>query len=145
MTDQTNGKLPISFWVISIAALIWNLMGVYAYLSTVYMSDEAFAQMPAEQQKLMEALPGWVTGAFAIAVFAGALGCIALLLRKSLATPLLILSFLGIAIQQFYNFFIAKMHTVMGGTSVILPILLLVIGAILIWLSRKWTSKGWLK
>lgn len=143
---NAQNKPPISFWIISAAALVWNLLGVFSYLGMQYASEEALAaQYTEEQLKLIEATPAWVTGAFAIAVFAGALGCIALLLRKKWATTIFILSFLGVLAQQVYNFIIAKMHIVMGGTAVFFSVLVLIVAIILIWLSRKWTSNGWLK
>jgi hypothetical protein len=48
---------------------------------------------------IIEARPAWATGAFAIAVFGGALGCLLLLLKKSAAYYLFIASLLGVIVQ----------------------------------------------
>ena len=92
----------------------------------------------------MEAIPGWVTGAFAIAVFTGALGCIGLLFRKKWATPIFILSLLTVLAQQVYNFLIAKVHIELGAQTVAVSLLVIIVSIILVWLSKKWTEKGWL-
>lgn len=68
----TSQKPPISFWVISIVALIWNTMGVLAYIGQAFLTEEAIAAMPPEQQEIYRIeFPAWYTAAFAIAVSAG--------------------------------------------------------------------------
>ncbi|MEQ8909659.1 MAG: hypothetical protein RIC95_10735 [Vicingaceae bacterium] len=54
---ETKKKPPTSFWIISAIALIWNGMGVMAYLGQALMSDETLAQMPAEEVELINAMP----------------------------------------------------------------------------------------
>lgn len=145
MNEQTDQKPTVFFWILSVVALAWNSMGVYAYLRNVYMSEEAFAQMPEAEQQLMEQLPAWVTGVFAIAVFAGLAGSLGLVLRKRWAAPFFALSLIALVIQQVYNQIIAKMYTVMGSDSIFFSVLLVVIGIALYVLSRNWSAKGWLK
>jgi hypothetical protein len=64
--------------------------------------------LPEVERALYESVPAWATGAFAVAVWGGALGCLLLLLKKKLATPVLILSFIGIVVQMIHSFFIAN-------------------------------------
>ena len=139
---KSNNKPSTSFWIIVIAALIWNLRGVFAYLQQAYMTAEDLAALPPEQQALYENVPAWVTGAFALAVFGGALGCILLLLRKKLATFVLIISFIGILAQMTYNFFISKAMEVYGPGEMIMPAMVIIVGAFLIWYSKKMQAEG---
>ena len=92
--------------LIAIMAVVWNLLGVSAYLMHAYMTDEAIALLPENEQALYTNIPAWYTAAFAIAVFAGAIGSILLLSKKKLATPILILSLIAIFVQMYYNFFV---------------------------------------
>ena len=93
MTTTTQ-KPPIWFWIISIIALLWNAMGVLAYIGQAFLTEEAIAAMPPEQQEIYSIdFPAWYTAAFAIAVFAGFGACILLLLRKKLANIFFIVSF----------------------------------------------------
>jgi len=140
----TSKKLSASFWIISIIALIWNLMGVFAYLAQAYMTDADMAVLPEDQRALYENLPPWVTAAFAIAVFGGALGCIFLLLRKKLATAIFVISFVAILVQMTYNFFMSKAVEVYGPGGMIMPIMVIIIGYFLIYYSKKATNNGWL-
>ncbi len=144
---MTNGsvKPPTWFWVVSVIALIWNLMGVGAYLAQAYTPDDIIAQMEQAMQDLVNSTPAWVTAAFAIAVWAGALGSLLLLLRKRLAHIVLILSFIGIVVQMFYNVFISNSIEVYGPGGLIMPIMTFLIGIGLIFFAKKGISAGWLK
>ena len=73
MTDQN--KAPSWFWILSAVMLVWNLMGVMAYIAQVTMSPEALAALPVAEQNLHANTPAWANGAFAIAVWGGAAGC----------------------------------------------------------------------
>ncbi len=89
-------------------------------------------------------MPAWATAAFAIAVFGGFLGALLLLLKRKLATPIFILSFVGIIVQMIYNLFIAKAIEVYGPGAIVMLILVVLIGVFLIWYSKKATANGWL-
>ena len=143
MTEFTN-KPKTSFWIIGVIALIWNLMGVFAYITQVNMTPEIIAALPEAEQALYENVPVWVTGAFAIAVFGGALGCILLLLKKKLATPVLIISLIGIIAQMIYNFGINKAVDIYGPGGMVMPAMVVLIGIFLVWYSKQATAKGWL-
>ena len=132
------------FWIVSAIALVWNLMGVMAYLAQVTMSPEAMAALPENQRLLYQSTPSWATGAFAIAVWGGTLGCILLLLRKKLASLLLIVSLLGVLVQLYHSFFISNSFEVFGPGGMIMPGMVVVFGIFLIWFSRKAASNQWL-
>lgn len=143
MTNST--KKPTSvFWIIAIIAFLWNLMGVFAYLSQAYMSDEVMTALPEAQRTFMENTPAWVTAAFAIAVFGGTLASVLLLLRKKLATLVFIISFLGVIGQMTYNFLIKKAAEVYGPGGMIMPLLVVLFAILLIWYSKNSHQKGYL-
>ncbi len=140
----TSTKPATWFWVVSAIALVWNLMGVMAYIAQVTMSPEALQALPENERTLMESVPMWVTSAFAIAVWGSTLGSILLLMRKKIATPVLIFSFVGILVQMYYNLFMSKSMEVYGPGGLAMPIMVLLFGAFLIWFSRKSTANGWI-
>ncbi|MEO9481852.1 MAG: hypothetical protein ABJG47_00310 [Ekhidna sp.] len=144
---MTNGsvKPPTWFWVVSIIALVWNLMGVGAYLAQAFTPDDLISQMEQAVQDLVNQTPAWVTAAFAIAVWAGALGSLLLLMRRKLAHTVLIISLIGIVVQMFYNVFISNSIEVYGPGGMVMPIMTLLIGIGLIFLAKKGITVGWLK
>ena len=143
MTNSSN-KPKASFWIIVIIAFIWNLMGVFAYIAQAYMSDKDLAALPENQRALYENVPAWVTAAFAISVFGGALGCILLLLKKKMATTVFVISFVAILAQMTYNFFMSKAVEVYGPGGMIMPIMVIIIGYFLIYYSKRAANYGWI-
>ncbi len=104
--NLTMNKTSKKYWIINSLALIWNFIGVYQYLVQVYLSDLDKMRLAPELQNYYLHLPAWVTGSYAMAVFGGSAGCIALLLRSSWSINFLGCSLLGVLLQHYYNFFI---------------------------------------
>jgi len=144
MNDPTPSKPPAQFYWISGAALLWNISGIAAYFGQVSMSPEALAAMPEAQRALYEDVPAWATAAYAIAVNAGAIGCLLLLLRKSLAVPMLVLSLAGALVQFGHAWFMTPAIEVTGASTVVFPIVIIGIGFYLIWFANDAKAKGWL-
>ena len=139
MEENSVNKAPIWFWIISVIALMWNGLGVMAYLARAYATDEMIAALPEEQQaEFLVEYPAWYTAAFAIAVFAGTLGCLALIIRKKWAYGLFILSAMGAIVQHVYLFMNVDMP------SLIMPVMGIVVCLFLVWLSKRATIKGWI-
>jgi peptidoglycan/LPS O-acetylase OafA/YrhL len=143
MTDSTN-KPNALFWVIGIVALLWNAMGVNAYLQQAYDTDAHRAQYSVEQLQIMENLPVWYTALFAIAVFAGALGCIFMLLRKNIANLLFKLSLIAVLAQTIYNLFINEGKEFYGAFEYSMLISIPIVAIFLVMYSKKSTEKGWI-
>lgn len=135
MTNSTT-KPSATFWVISIVALLWNLMGVFAYLSQAYITPEAIALLPEPEQAYYNNVPAWVTGAFALAVFSGTFGAIALILRKKWAVLLFMVSLIAVIVQSIYTFLI-QTYIQLSTNQMIMPILVIVIAVFLVWYSNK--------
>ncbi len=145
MTKNQATKPPVWFWVVSVLALLWNLMGVMNYLASAFMKEAIKAEMTPEQVSLLENTPAWVTAAFALAVWGGAIGCIGLLLRKKWAKSALVISLIGILGQMGYSFFMTNASEVYGQTEgVIIPLMVIVIGIILLFFARYADRKTWL-
>lgn len=143
MNDTTMPR-PGWFTVLAIVAMIWNLLGVMAFIMQVTMSPEAIAELPAAEQELYATLPMWALMAFAAAVFGGALGCLALAVKKSLAVPLLLISLIGVCVQMTHSFFFSKTFEVYGPGGMIMPIMVLVIAVLLFWLALHAKKRGWI-
>ena len=141
---QNLSAAPRSFWITSGLLLVWNLMGVMAYLMQVTMSNETLDALPEAQRDLYLNTPAWATAAFAVAVFGGTLGCVFLLIRKSWAVPIFILSLMGIATQMFHAFVLSPALEVLGAGGLVMPVLVTAGAIFLIWYARKAQSMGWI-
>ncbi len=138
MTNSLN-KPPIWFWIVSVLALVWNGLGVMAYLGRAFATNEMIAALPEEQQaEFLIEYPAWYTAAFALAVFCGALGCVALLIKKSWAYILFLISALGAIVQHAYLFMNVE------DMSLVMPILVFVVCLFLPWFAKNAISKNWI-
>ena len=144
MSEGRSVQSPKWFMLVSLIALVWNLLGVTAYIMQVTMSPEALAALPDAERALLESTPAWATGAFAIAVNGGALGCLFLILRKTWAVPLLELSLLGVIVQMSHSIFIAKSIGVYGPGGMTMPVIVIVISFYLVYLARSAKARHWL-
>ena len=145
MSQSTYRTTPTrGFWIISVLALLWNLMGIATYLMTVTMSEEALAALPEAERALYTSTPAWVTSAYAIAVFGGTLASVALLMRKAWAVPLFLVSLVAILLQMGHALFGTALIEVQGAAAAVLPLLILVIAAYLAWFSRSAHRRGWI-
>ncbi len=140
---MNKNKPTSAYWIVAIIAVLWNIMGVLAYLGQAFITDEMKALMPPEQVSIMENTPAWITAAFAMATFAGLLGSLLLLFRKKLAIPILLISLITVLIQMGYSFFATNAIEVYGiGQGLIMPIVVIVIAIFLYWWSKLQATKG---
>ena len=145
MSEST--KVPASFWVIAGAALVWNLLGFLAYYLQVTATPETLAEMYKTEAELafMSSIPAWATGAQAVAVTFGVLGCVLLLARKRIAKALFVVSLAGILVQNAYGFIVGNGLDVFGASALVLPVLVIIVAMALVIFSARATDKGWLK
>jgi len=136
--------LPSWFKPIAIVSLVWNLMGVAAFIAQLLMTPEAIAALPQAEQELIANTPLLATIAFAFAVFGGAIGSMALLMKKSIAVAWFTFSLLGIAVQMFHAFFVLNSFAVFGPGGLIMPIMVIVWAIALLMIARNAKSEGWL-
>lgn len=137
MTNSSN-KPPIWFWILSVIALVWNGMGVNAYLQQAYNTESYRAMYSPEQLEIAANMPAFITAAFAIAVFSGALAAIGLILRKSWSVKLWYLSLIAVLVQMGY--------VLINGyaSSIVMTIMIIAFACLFVWFARKSEANGWL-
>ena len=137
-------KPTTAFYIISIVALLWNLMGIFAFASDVLMTPEVLAELPDAERALYESSPAWLKFVYGVAVFGGLLGCILLLMKKASAIRIFIISLVAILIQMLYSMIFTKAIEVLGPTAVIMPLFVIGIAIFLVWYSKYAAKKGWI-
>lgn len=145
MSDSINGKPPTAFWIVGSVALVWNLIGLMLYYMQVSATDEVLrAAYGDAEYEYLSSIPTWVTSAYAIAVTAGVLGCILLLMRKAWAIYAFIVSLAAIIVQDTYSFVLSDAMTVFGTGVIVIPIVVLIIAVGLVFYSRSAKDNGWI-
>ncbi|MGB1308308.1 MAG: hypothetical protein ACPG6B_05325 [Oceanihabitans sp.] len=138
MSENSSNKPPIWFWIVSVIGLIWNAMGVFQYLGQAYNTESWRSQYTAEQLEIVSNHPTWLTAAFAIAVFAGTLGCLLLLLRKKFANILLLISLIAVIVQMGY--LLSQGHA----DNMVMTIIIILFSVLLVLFARKAVANNWL-
>jgi len=143
MSEVSNNKSPKWFMIVAGVLLVWNLLGVMAYVMQVTMGPDALAALPEAQRELYENTPAWATAAFAVAVNGGALGCLLLVLKRNLAGFFLQLSLAGVLVQMFHSFFMSKSFEVFGPGGMVMPVMVIVIAIYLVMLAARAKTNRW--
>ena len=102
----------------------------------------AYPVFTAEQLDYFYGFPTWVVAAWAIAVWGGVLGAILLVLRKRLAAPVFLVSFLAMVVTSVYNFLLSDGAAIMGGGAMAFSAVIFVF-ALALWLyARAMAARG---
>ena len=147
-TTTASHAAPRPGWFLpaAVAALLWNLIGVAMFAMHYTLSPEALAALPPEQQSLYAAMPDWTWVAYGVAVFAGALGSLLLVLRRRVATWLLLASLVAVAAQFTWQAFLSEAVALLGPVEALgLPLFILAMAALVYWFARRADARGWLR
>ena len=140
MKNKNIHAVHWSFWLIVPFMLIWNVMGCINFI--VQLNPDMVASYRGTEQAIILGRPIWATVAFAVAVFGGALGCVLLLFKRSVAVYLFECSFLGVVLTMIHTLSIDiefSLGEIIG--IILMPI---VIALYLIWYSIHVRNKGWM-
>lgn len=143
-TTTVAPKRALGFWLIGVFALVWNLIGAAMWYLQVNMSAEQLAAMTEAQRQVYEATPGWLNIAFAVAVFAGVLGALGLLLKKRWAGTMFLLSLIALLVQMIGAYVVTPAWAAYGPVGLVMPAVLLLIALFLLWYANKAQARGWL-
>ena len=124
---------------IALAALVWNLLGLMAFVMQVSMTPEQVAALPAADRAVHDATPSWLTVAFALAVGGGVLGSIGLLLRQRWAVAAFTVSLAALVVQIVGGYLVTPMWQASGAAGAAFPAVLLAIAVALLAYSRRRT------
>lgn len=140
MNDTPIAKIHWSFWLIGVVALIWNILGSVNFV--VQLDPEMVEAYRESERAIILNRPLWATVAFAVAVFGGAIACVLLLLRRSIAFYLFIASLLGVIVTIVHSLSVDNFL----GLGDVLGIILMpfAVAAFLVWYSKIAEKKAWI-
>lgn len=135
-TASIARRAPLHLWVVGSLALLWNAFGAFDYLMTQTGNEAYMSQFTADQLEYFYGFPAWVVAFWALAVWGGVLGAGLLLLRKRLAAPVLLVSFLSMVVTSIHNFLLTDGAEVMGTAGVAFTAVIFV-AALGLWLYAR--------
>ena len=139
----TDGGTPKHLWIIGVLALLWNAGGAFDYLMTQTENEGYMSNFTPEQLEFFYGFPTWLVAFWALAVWGGVLGAVLLLMRKKLAVPVFLVSFVCMVVTAIRNYWFADGMEAMGGGVALVMSILIFFFALFLWLyARAMASRG---
>ena len=145
MASGARNGVPGWYWAVAVLALLWEAGGCYAYLTQVTMKAADMGTLPAAQRDLWLAMPAWVWSAYAVAVWVGLTGALALLMRQRWARAAFIVSLAAAIVQFGWVFLATPVLSAIGPSSAIFPACIIIVGGLLVWFAGYAAQRGWLR
>lgn len=148
MSELSENKAPTSYWVVTGVLALWAIMGIIVYMTHVGMGAEEYSAAVADGAMSQDFAdyamnaPSWATAVFAVAVFSGVAGAICLLLRKKWAVQLYTISLVFILISMFKGFILDRAGSMMSAGQIFMEFVVVILGIIAVWFSRKKRAAG---
>ena len=144
MSEKVQDAIPRSFWIISGVALVWNLLGVAAFVMQVTMTEDALMKLPEAERMLYENIPAWATvhsrwqcseerSAACCCCFESPWPSRCSWHRWQVSSFRITTAFL-----------VARSTEVYGPGGLIMPAMVLIIGVLFVWYSRSASAKAWI-
>jgi hypothetical protein len=145
MTDDaaraTTPATPAWYWLVAVAALLFEGAGAYLFANSLSLDP---ATLPLDQRAVYAATPQWMNIVWGVAIAAGLLGAIGLLMKRRFAEPLLLISLLAVAMQLAGLFLVKQLRELTPEDHLVVPIVILLF-AYAFWQTSKLARRnGWL-
>jgi hypothetical protein len=140
MQQTTKSAVPVWYWVIAAVALLWNLLGCVFFGVEMFAQEAAMESMTDAQKEWARSIPGWIYLVYGLGVSTGVAGSIGLFMRKGWTIAMFAICLVAVIVQMGYTMIIGGGIRVMGPSGLVMPSLVIVIAAALLWFS--WFARG---
>lgn len=142
MSETQVTATPRHLWIVGVVALIWSLIGAMDYLMTQTENEAYMSQFTPEQIEFFYSFPAWLVAFWAIAIWGSVLGSALLLMRRKLAVPVFVVSFLCMVVTSVHNYGFAGGAGIVGGSGLFFSAVIFVVALGLVIYSRRMAGKG---
>lgn len=147
MSDTRTTRSPWHLWAVGVVAVLWNGIGAYDYVMTMYGGMDYLRQagMSDTFVAAFERMPLWMSVAWPVAVWSAVAGSVLLLMRSQWAFVAFVLSFVVYLANLAHNFGLSELGALGGTASVVVAVAVSVSLVFLIWYSRMMGKRGILR
>jgi hypothetical protein len=147
MRDTRVLKTPWHLWVIGVAAVLWNSIGAYDYVMTMYGGMDYLRQAGMSEAFVAEfaRMPLWMSVAWPVAVWSAVAGSVLLLARSRWAFPAFALSLVFYLANLAHNYGMSELGAMSGNAGVGIAATIAASLVFLAWYSRMMAKRGVLR
>lgn len=138
-------KTPWHLWLFGALSLIWNAMGAFQWFQQVTGDPAYWDKLTLAQAVYLRAAPVWTDVAFGLAVWAGVLGALLLLLRRRLSFHAYVAALIGFIADSVYVHLLSNGREAMGTAGVLFGVIVFVICVVQVVYSRRSLGRGLLR
>lgn len=138
---ESRSGVPAWYWAVAVAALLFEAAGAYLFTTGLMLDPDT---LPLDQRAIFDATPQWMTIAWGVAIGAGLLGAVGLLLRRRFAQPLLLISLIAVGVQFSGIFLIRQLRELTPEDHLIVPVVILILAYVIWQTSLLAQRRGWL-
>ena len=142
MDKAIQSTPPRWFTLAAIAALLFQLAGCGIFAMQMAVDPTA---LPLDQRAMWDAAPVWMLVAYAVAVAAGLVGAILLLMKRRLAATLLLISLIAILVQFSALLVVPQLRNLTTSDDLFLPFVIIVVAFIIWRFAQRARASGWLR
>lgn len=145
--SDANMSAPWHLWVVGIIAVLFNGIGAFDYVMSMTQGASYLASvgMTPEQIAHYQNLPMWMKVIWPTGVWTAEAASVLILLRRSLAFPVFVVSLTAFLINVFYTYVLSDGGTIMGPSMAITSIVITALLVFFIWYTRAMTKRGILR
>lgn len=147
-TAEVGGaRTPWWHWLVVMVAAAWNGFGGYDYIASNTQGDAYLASMGMTEAQItyFNAMPTWMTGAWALGVWSAVLGTVLLLFRSRWAMHAFVASLVGLVLSLIYTHLLSNGSDVMGQQGAIMNAVIFAGCVFFIWYAWMMTKRGVLR
>lgn len=145
MASYLRRRPPAWFRIVAILLVLWGAMGCFACIQQFRLGADAMGPADAYYRALYATFPAWYNWVYAVAVGAGLLGAVALLMRSAAARALFVISLAAVIVQFGWLFAATDMVAMRGvGTTASFPAVIVAVALFQIWLADRARRRGWI-
>lgn len=144
---DTSRSTPWHFWLVAALSVLWNGFGAYDYTMS-HVQGEAYlrsAGMTDAQMAYFNAMPAWMTAAWAIGVWASVAGALLLILRSKWTFHAFVVSLLGFLASLVYTHMLSNGGELMGQMGMIMNVVVAAALVFFVWYAQVMTRRGVLR
>lgn len=147
MSDPQAMRTPWHLWAVGIVGVLWNGFGCYDYVMSKTAGEAYLRAMGLDEAMIayFNAMPLWMTAAWAIGVWGALAGAVLLLLRSKWAVAVFAASLIAYVVSLVYTYLLSEGGSIMPDGMWMMQVVILAACVFFTWYALAMRKTGVLR